>query len=92
MSAVLFVAEAGDLRRFKNTSELEKYAGSNLRLWESGVFKGRRRLAINVEFILGIGARSHRLECDVFEDERCVDTIEELVDAISKLSSVSPSL
>jgi hypothetical protein len=44
-TAALFVAEAGDLRRFKNTSELEKYAGSNLRLCESGVFKGRRRLA-----------------------------------------------
>jgi len=45
ITAALFIAEAGDLRRFKSACELEKFAGLNLKLCDSGQYKGHRRIS-----------------------------------------------
>lgn len=44
-TAALFIAEVGDVRRFKSACELEKYAGLNLKLCDSGQYKGHRRIS-----------------------------------------------
>jgi len=45
VSAALFIAEAGDLSRFRNYRQLEKFAGLNLRYCDSGLFQGQRKLS-----------------------------------------------
>ena len=45
VSAALFIAEAGDLSRFRHYRQLEKFAGLNLRYCDSGLFKGQRKLS-----------------------------------------------
>lgn len=45
VSASLFIAEFGDLSRFKHYKQLEKFAGLNLRLCDSGYFYGQRKVS-----------------------------------------------
>jgi transposase len=45
ISAALFIAEFGDLSRFTHYKQMEKFAGLNLRLCDSGEFYGQRKVS-----------------------------------------------
>ncbi len=56
-TALLFLAEVGDLRWYRSSKQIEKLAGLNLRLCDSGKMRGSRQIS-------GIGNK--RLRCVIY--------------------------